>query len=143
MEQFSSICCVATLYHCPGQLYDNSNHSNVFAHLTNSSINTHSPDMDIDKPVIGRGCKWTLERLFEHLTATQGMDAEAVRSPSRTCPLGGRVRLCSWQLPADIFVCLIDCGVQVWQRIGDVVTLTLLSIVGRVIIFMIIWHLST
>ena len=53
------------------QPYDNSEHKNLFSHLTNSTINYNSPDMNADKPVIGKGCKWTIERLFDFLEANQ------------------------------------------------------------------------
>ncbi|XP_062604678.1 uncharacterized protein LOC134266461 [Saccostrea cucullata] len=36
---------------------------NVFAHLTNTSINKHSPAYTTDKERIGPGCKWTLTQL--------------------------------------------------------------------------------
>lgn len=47
--------------------YDLSNLDNNFSHLTNSSINKHSATYALNKDIIGRGGKWTLERLFRHL----------------------------------------------------------------------------
>jgi tubulin polyglutamylase TTLL2 len=45
-----------------------------YAHLTNSSINRHSPTVQKNKDAIGRGHKWTLERLFSHLKAEKRLD---------------------------------------------------------------------
>lgn len=47
--------------------YDPSDTSNLFSHLTNASINKSSPDLLTDKEVIGAGCKWTMDRWFQHL----------------------------------------------------------------------------
>lgn len=41
--------------------------NNVFAHLTNTSINKHSPSYTADKDIIGPGCKWTLTQLRHYL----------------------------------------------------------------------------
>lgn len=41
--------------------------NNVFAHLTNTSINKHSPSYTADKETIGPGCKWTLTQLRHYL----------------------------------------------------------------------------
>lgn len=43
--------------------YDVNSLTNVFAHLTNTSINKHSPSYSTDKEYIGPGCKWTLTQL--------------------------------------------------------------------------------
>ncbi|XP_063404870.1 tubulin polyglutamylase TTLL7-like [Mytilus trossulus] len=43
--------------------YDLNTLTNVFAHLTNTSINKHSPSYTTDKEYIGPGCKWTLTQL--------------------------------------------------------------------------------
>ncbi|KAL4232807.1 putative tubulin polyglutamylase ttll2 [Mactra antiquata] len=43
--------------------YDLTTLNNVFAHLTNTSINKHSPSYTTDKERIGPGCKWTLTQL--------------------------------------------------------------------------------
>eukprot|EP00949_MAST-11_sp_MAST-11-sp1_P001267 g1267.t1 len=46
------------------QKYDvNVNLKNMYAHLTNASINKHSPDLSTAKDVIGAGCKWDLRQL--------------------------------------------------------------------------------
>ena len=37
--------------------------NNIFAHLTNTSINKHSPNYTHDKERVGPGCKWTLLQL--------------------------------------------------------------------------------
>ncbi len=39
---------------------------NLFSHLTNTSINKHSPMYGADKEGIGLGCKWTLTQLRHH-----------------------------------------------------------------------------
>ena len=36
-----------------------------YAHLTNSSINKHSPSFSSYKETIGAGCKWPISRLRE------------------------------------------------------------------------------
>ncbi|KAA0184165.1 putative tubulin polyglutamylase TTLL2 [Fasciolopsis buskii] len=46
---------------------------NVYAHLTNSSINTKGPQYLMNKGGIGRGCKWTI-RQFRHWMHEQEMD---------------------------------------------------------------------
>ncbi|XP_046363320.2 probable beta-tubulin polyglutamylase [Haliotis rufescens] len=43
--------------------FDLNNINNVFAHLTNTSINKHSPSYGTDKGRVGPGCKWTLNQL--------------------------------------------------------------------------------
>ncbi|ELU04904.1 hypothetical protein CAPTEDRAFT_72974, partial [Capitella teleta] len=40
---------------------------NMFAHLTNTSINKHSPNYIVDKERVGPGCKWTLAQLRSYL----------------------------------------------------------------------------
>ncbi|XP_045197137.2 uncharacterized protein LOC123551914 [Mercenaria mercenaria] len=47
--------------------YDMSALNNIFAHLTNTSINKHSPSYTTDKERIGPGCKWTLTQLRYYL----------------------------------------------------------------------------
>ncbi len=58
--------------------YDLKDYQNTFGHLTNSSLGKLSPDLERDKPVIGKGCKWTVDRAFDFLAEHQGMDREAV-----------------------------------------------------------------
>ena len=48
--------------------YDLRNIDNLFSHLTNSSINKHSPQYETHKDVIGSGCKWTLLRLKKFIS---------------------------------------------------------------------------
>lgn len=43
--------------------FDLNSIKNVFAHLTNTSINKHSPGYTKDKERVGHGCKWTLTQL--------------------------------------------------------------------------------
>jgi len=49
------------------QKYDLCSLENKFCHLTNSSVNKTSPNLNEDKEEIGTGCKWTLQTLFDHL----------------------------------------------------------------------------
>merc|ERR1712139_527120 len=42
--------------------------SDVSSHLTNASIHEKLKSGKADKPVIGKGVKWSLDRLFEHIT---------------------------------------------------------------------------
>ncbi|XP_062268066.1 probable tubulin polyglutamylase TTLL2 [Platichthys flesus] len=69
---------------------------NLFAHLTNSSINKLGPFYRAEKESVGRGCKWTMSK-FRHFLRSQDVD----------------------ELP-------------LWQRISNIVTLTLLSIAPSV-----------
>ena len=43
--------------------YDLDKLGNLFSHLTNTSINKHSPMYGADKDQIGSGCKWTITQL--------------------------------------------------------------------------------
>lgn len=56
---------------------DPSSLSNLFSHLTNSSINKHSPSLNQHKDTVGAGCKWSLEQLKRHMEA-QGMDSHLI-----------------------------------------------------------------
>ena len=47
--------------------YDLSSLNNVFSHLTNTSINKHSPQYTVDKERVGPGCKWTVTQLRYYL----------------------------------------------------------------------------
>ena len=51
---------------------------NVYAHLTNSSINKFSPSFHEDKNIIGAGCKWSLGRLRKYLSETLKLDDSAI-----------------------------------------------------------------
>ncbi|OWF50223.1 tubulin polyglutamylase TTLL2 [Mizuhopecten yessoensis] len=46
--------------------YDLNALNNVFAHLTNTSINKHSPGYALDKECVGPGCKWTITQLRQY-----------------------------------------------------------------------------
>ncbi|EPZ33400.1 Tubulin-tyrosine ligase domain-containing protein [Rozella allomycis CSF55] len=50
---------------------------NVFSHLTNTSINKFSPNLNKNKDGIGNGCKWTLKKLRRHLEAC-GIDFKPI-----------------------------------------------------------------
>ena len=54
--------------------YDPSDTGNLFSHLTNASINKASPDLASEKDIIGAGCKWTLQRFFEYLEHSCGVN---------------------------------------------------------------------
>lgn len=53
--------------------YDLSALRNLYAHLTNTSINKLGPFYKSRKGRVGRGCKWTLSR-FRHFLHSQGLD---------------------------------------------------------------------
>ncbi|KAM4529021.1 putative tubulin polyglutamylase TTLL2 isoform 1-T1 [Fundulus diaphanus] len=76
--------------------YNLSSLSNVYAHLTNTSINKCGPFYKIPKGQVGSGCKWTMSK-FRHFL--QGLDIN------------------------ELFL---------WQRINNIVTLTLLTIAPTV-----------
>jgi len=57
--------------------YDLDDLDNPFAHLTNSSINKHSDTYNISKETVGKGCKWTLTKFFEHMRR-KGADVERI-----------------------------------------------------------------
>mmetsp|Transcript_25964 Transcript_25964/g.51185 ORF Transcript_25964/g.51185 Transcript_25964/m.51185 type:complete len:532 (+) Transcript_25964:40-1635(+) len=62
------------------QKYDNSDLTNKFCHLTNSSINKHAaPQVRTaeEKAVLDDGAKWSLGQLFEHLSK-QGVNTDLV-----------------------------------------------------------------
>ncbi|XP_069810678.1 probable tubulin polyglutamylase TTLL2 [Dendropsophus ebraccatus] len=65
---------------------------NVFAHLTNTSINKYGTSYSADKERVGSGCKWTLGQFRSYLRSLEVDD------------------------------------VLLWQRIYNIVTMTLLSI---------------
>nr|KAG5704853.1 hypothetical protein BaRGS_001324 [Batillaria attramentaria] len=49
--------------------FDLNSTKNVFAHLTNTSINKHSPGYTMYKERVGPGCKWTLSQLRHYFMA--------------------------------------------------------------------------
>eukprot|EP00045_Choanoeca_perplexa_P008858 m.83119 g.83119 ORF g.83119 m.83119 type:complete len:442 (-) comp14646_c0_seq6:270-1595(-) len=53
--------------------YDTSDMTNLYSHLTNTSINKFSPTLEAQKDGIGAGCKWSLIQLRQHWQA-QGFD---------------------------------------------------------------------
>ncbi|KAG8583232.1 hypothetical protein GDO81_008330 [Engystomops pustulosus] len=65
---------------------------NIFAHLTNTSINKYSTSYSADKERVGSGCKWTFGQFRSYLRNIEADDA------------------------------------LLWQRIYNIVTMTLLSI---------------
>uniref|UniRef100_A0A3Q1GJR2 Tubulin tyrosine ligase-like family, member 2 n=1 Tax=Acanthochromis polyacanthus TaxID=80966 RepID=A0A3Q1GJR2_9TELE len=76
--------------------YNLSSLHNLYAHLTNTSINKFGPFYKTEKGRVGQGCKWTMSK-FRHFLYSQ-----------------------------DISELLL------WQRINNIVTLTLLSIAPSV-----------
>eukprot|EP00741_Cyanophora_paradoxa_P009015 tig00001428_g8728.t1 len=49
------------------QRYDKGALENLYAHLTNCSINKHSPTLLDGKGAVGPGCKWSFAELWAHL----------------------------------------------------------------------------
>ncbi|XP_028253755.1 putative tubulin polyglutamylase TTLL2 [Parambassis ranga] len=76
--------------------YNLSSLRNLYAHLTNTSINKFGPFYNINKGQVGQGCKWTMSK-FRHFLRSQDIDE-----------------------------------LLLWQRISNVVTLTLLTIAPSV-----------
>jgi len=93
--------------------YDASNSSdlsNLFSHLTNSSINKYSPSLSSEKEVIGAGCKWDFHQLRAWFRA--GGDAAVG---------GGR------ETDAGVDGAVGDALFEaLWSRIRNVINLTLL-----------------
>ena len=56
--------------------YDCSNLDNLYAHLTNTTINKTSPTLDRDKDSVGTGCTWTFGRLKSHFAASKQDDRD-------------------------------------------------------------------
>lgn len=46
---------------------------NVFAHLTNTSINKYAPNCNLKKGVVGAGCKWSFSQMRDYFRV-HGMD---------------------------------------------------------------------
>ncbi|GFS13870.1 tubulin polyglutamylase TTLL5 [Elysia marginata] len=55
--------------------YDLDRPDNVFAHLTNTSINKFSPGYTTDKEEVGHGCKWTISQLRRYFLQNNINDA--------------------------------------------------------------------
>ncbi|XP_005104034.1 tubulin polyglutamylase TTLL13P isoform X2 [Aplysia californica] len=70
--------------------YDLDRPDNVFAHLTNTSINKFSPGYTADKDQVGHGCKWTISQLRRYFSQNN------------------------------------VCDTLLWQRIANIITLTML-----------------
>lgn len=76
--------------------YDLSSLGNLYAHLTNTSINKLGPFYRTEKGRVGRGCKWTMSK-FRHFLHGQDVDQ-----------------------------------LLLWQKVSNIVTLTLLTIAPSV-----------
>ncbi|XP_053193409.1 probable tubulin polyglutamylase TTLL2 [Scomber japonicus] len=76
--------------------YNLSSLQNLYAHLTNTSINKFGPFYKTEKQRVGQGCKWTMSK-FRHFLHSLGTDE-----------------------------------LLLWQRINNIVTLTLLTIAPSV-----------
>lgn len=72
--------------------YNLSSLHNLYAHLTNTSINKFGPFYKTEKGRVGQGCKWTMSK-FRHFLHSQDIDE-----------------------------------LLLWQRINNIVTLTLLAV---------------
>jgi len=59
--------------------------SNLYAHLTNTSINKHSRTCKSNKDVIGAGCKWDFLQLREWAEKTTGIDWNFLWARIRHC----------------------------------------------------------
>lgn len=57
--------------------YDLTCLGNMYAHLTNTSINKHSPSYSSDKERVGPGCKWTISQL-RHYFRQSNINDQAV-----------------------------------------------------------------
>eukprot|EP01083_Nonionella_stella_P179435 637149_1 len=95
------------------QPYDLGNLTNVYAHLTNSSINKKSDTFSANKKVIGEGCKWTIHKLIHHLQ--RQIDKEY------------NIQMMSHQ--KNEMKKKEDIGQNIWKKIHDVIILTVLPIV--------------
>jgi hypothetical protein len=68
------------------QKYDAMDLGNVFSHLCNTSLNKTSGDLDKVKDVVGKGCMWTLQRLWTYMKKEDKVDTDAVwREIKRIC----------------------------------------------------------
>ncbi|XP_044232316.1 probable tubulin polyglutamylase TTLL2 [Thunnus albacares] len=76
--------------------YNLSSLQNLYAHLTNTSINKFGPFYKSEKERVGQGCKWTMSK-FRHFLHSQGINE-----------------------------------LLLWQKINNIVTLTLLTIAPSV-----------
>uniref|UniRef100_UPI003AAFB2A0 probable tubulin polyglutamylase TTLL2 n=1 Tax=Centroberyx gerrardi TaxID=166262 RepID=UPI003AAFB2A0 len=76
--------------------YNLSSLNNLYAHLTNTSINKFGPFYTTNKERVGQGCKWTMSK-FRYFLHSQGINE-----------------------------------LLLWQRINNIVTLTLLTIAPSV-----------
>ncbi|XP_038583188.1 probable tubulin polyglutamylase TTLL2 [Micropterus salmoides] len=76
--------------------YNLSSLHNLYAHLTNTSINKFGPFYKTEKERVGQGCKWTMSK-FRHFLHSQNINE-----------------------------------LLLWQRINNIVTLTLLTIAPSV-----------
>lgn len=101
--------------------YDSAAPDNVYAHLTNASINKHSATFESEKDVVGKGSKWTLTRFFQYLTE-KGVNCSA---------LWDRYELDTSRSFNLAFSSDLSLIVTV-SSIKDVVVLTMLSVVGEV-----------
>eukprot|EP00466_Bigelowiella_natans_P013463 jgi/Bigna1/137414/aug1.39_g12122 len=56
--------------------YDLDASGDLFKHLTNSSINKDSESLHSEKGVVGKGCKWRLQKLMKYLKDECGRDTD-------------------------------------------------------------------
>jgi tubulin polyglutamylase TTLL2 len=64
---------------------NSTNLNNLYSHLTNTSINKFGKNVDVDKDVIGSGCKWDFIKLKEWAQKTEGIDWLFLWSRIRHC----------------------------------------------------------
>lgn len=87
--------------------YDINNINNIYSHLTNSSVNKKSNTFTKNKNVIGKGCKWTMNKLFKYL---QHQIVDNIDNDNNTKEQ-------------------IDIKTKIWNQIHDIIILTVLPII--------------
>eukprot|EP01062_Namystynia_karyoxenos_P013669 TRINITY_DN14914_c0_g1_i1.p1 TRINITY_DN14914_c0_g1~~TRINITY_DN14914_c0_g1_i1.p1 ORF type:complete len:600 (+),score=172.18 TRINITY_DN14914_c0_g1_i1:141-1940(+) len=99
--------------------YDVSDLSNLFSHLTNSSINKLAPGYAIDKDVIGEGCKWDAPQ-FEAWLERVGVPMDVLWTRMETMVITTLLSICSY-IPSNPpcfelygFDLIIDEAFKVW-----------------------------
>jgi len=99
------------------QQYDLSNLENVYSHLTNSSINKKSDTLKKNKLIIGEGCKWTINKLFEYLQTEIDNEQNIKRMDNDK---------------EQEEIKKIDIRKKIWKKIHDIIILTILPIITDV-----------
>lgn len=118
------------------QQYDLGDLDNVYSHLTNSSINKSSTNFKTDKLVIGAGCKWTTDRLFQHLQSEQDhqqnlrqMDAHNLLNVASSLNSTTKSRTETVGSGNVSAVKRVDVRRRIWRQIHDIALLTMIPII--------------